>query len=181
MAGAELATYKNQRFLKPSLWFMVIPVFTYAFVLAWLDSARFTFPGVLSAIAWFPFILFSGLFIYSACVEIPLKAYTASLRPTKVVINGTYSLIRHPAALWFVGWLVSAIFASQSVILAIAAPIWIAAYIGCIVLEDKLNSLGDFGNEYKKYQMVTPMLIPTRTSISHFYKEARAHFRPNFG
>ncbi len=170
MAGAEWATYKNIQFLKPSLWFAIIPVFAYAFVMAWIDSARFTFPSVLSLIAWFPFLLFFGLFIYSACIEIPLKIYIAPSHPTKVVTDGTYSLSRHPAALWFAGLLVSAIFESKSVTLAVATPMWIIAYIGCIFLEDRLSCLGDFGDEYKKYQQNTPMFIPNRTTISSFWQ-----------
>lgn len=176
LAGADWATYRKIHFLKPFLWFAVIPVAAYAFVMAWLDSTRFTFPGVLSAIAWFPLLLFFGLFIYSVYIEIPLKTYTAQSQPTKVVTNGTYSLCRHPAALWFAGWLISAIFASQSVTLAIAAPFWIAAYIGCIFWEDMLTSISDFGEDYKKYQRTTPMIIPTRRSMALFWRNVGSCF-----
>lgn len=176
MASADWATYKNVRFLKPFLWFSVIPVAAYAFVMAWLDSARFTFPGLLSLLAWFPLLLFFVLFVYSAYVEIPLKTYTAKSQPTRVVTDGTYSLSRHPAALWFIGWLISAIFASQSSTLMVAAPIWIAAYIGCIFFEDMLTSISDIGEEYRKYKRVTPMLIPTHRSTAHFWKNMRSRF-----
>jgi len=176
MAGADWATYKKIRFLKPFLWFAIIPVASYGFVMAWLDSARFTFPSVLSAIAWFPLLLFFALFIYSLYIEIPLKTYAAKSQPIRVVTDGTYSLSRHPAALWFIGWIISAIFASQSVTLAVAAPFWIAAYIGCIFLEDMLTSISDFGEEYRKYQRVTPMLIPTWRSMAHFWKNMRSRF-----
>ncbi|MFC1967622.1 methyltransferase family protein [Chloroflexota bacterium] len=176
MAGADWATYKKVRFLKPLLWFAVIPTAAYALVMAWLNSARFTFPDILSLIAWFPLLLFFGLFVYSAFIEIPLKTYIATSQPIKVVTNGTYSLSRHPAALWFAGWLVSAIIVSQSVTLAVAAPFWIAAYVGCIFWEDMLTSIGDFGEEYRKYQGTTPMIIPTRRSIARFWRNMRSRF-----
>lgn len=178
MAGAEWATYKKIRFLKPVLWFLLIPVFSLTIVLAWVDTARFGFPDIISTVAWVPLLLFFGLFIYSAYIEIPLKrTYINAPQPTKVVTNGAYSLCRHPAALWFGGWIVSAILASRSISLAAAAPVWIIAYIGCIFWEEKLSCLGDFGDEYKKYQRVTPMLIPTRTSIGRFWKELKSRFR----
>lgn len=176
MASAEWATYKNIRFLKPFLWFAVIPTATYAFVMAWLNSDRFTFPDILSLIAWFSLLLFFGLFVYSAYVEIPLKTYIASSQPIKVVTNGTYSLSRHPAALWFAGCLVSATIASQSVTLAVAAPFWITAYMCCIILEDRLCSISDFGDQYRKYQGVTPMIIPNRRSVTHFWRNMRSRF-----
>ena len=179
LASAEWATYKNIRFLKPVLWFANIPLFTYAFVMAWLDSARFNFPGIFSLIAWFPFIIFFGLFIYSAFIEIPLRTYITPSQPIKVVTDGTYSLSRHPAALWFIGWLVSSIFISQSLTLVIAAPIWFTAYICFVFLEDILSSIGDFGDEYRKYQKMTPMLVPTRTSMTRFWRDTSSRFSLN--
>jgi len=130
MAGAEWATYKKIRFLKPALWFLIIPTFFYAVVMAWVDTARFSFPSIISTVAWVPLLLFFGLFIYSAYIEIPLKkTYINSSQPTRVVTDGTYSLCRHPAALWFGVWVASAVLASRSITLAVAVPVWIAAYI----------------------------------------------------
>jgi len=180
MAGAEWANHNEVRFLKPILWFGMPPIFTFAVIMAWVDNEYFSFPSILSVIAWFPFILFSGLFIYSAYVEIPLKkTYIDPSQPTKVVTNGTYSLCRHPAALWFIGWIASAIFISRSVTLVIAAPVWISAYIGCIFLEEKLCCLGVLSYNYKRYRETTPMLIPTYTSIERFWRDTRSRFNRN--
>ena len=180
MAGADWATYKKIPFLKPVLWFLIIPVFSYAIVMAWIDTTRFDLPHIVSTVAWVPLLFFFGLFIYSLYVEIPLKrTYIDSPQPTKVVTDGTYSLCRHPAALWFGVWVASAVLASRSVTLAVAAPVWIAAYIGCMFWEERLSCLGDFGDDYKRYQETTPMLIPTLTSISRFWKEVRSRFRLN--
>ncbi len=177
MAGADWATYKKTPFLKPVLWFLIIPVFSYAVVMAWIDTARFELPSIVSTVAWVPLLFFFGLFIYSLYVEIPLKrTYVDSPQPIKVVTDGTYSLCRHPAALWFVVWLASAVVASRSVTLAVAAPVWIAAYIGCIFREEKLCCLGNFGDDYRIYQKATPMLIPTLASIGRFWKNMRSRF-----
>ena len=180
MAGADWTTYKKIPFLKPILWSAIIPVFSYAIVMVWTDTARFDFSSVFSMVAWVPLLFFFGLFIYSLYVEIPLKStYVDSFQPIKVVTDGTYSLCRHPAALWFGVWLASAVIASRSVTLAVAVPFWIAAYIGCILWEERLCCLGKFGEDYERYQEVTPMLIPTLTSIGRFSKEVRARFRLN--
>ena len=180
IAGADWATYKKTPFLKPVLWFLIIPVFSYAIVMAWIDTARFELPRIVSTVAWVPLLFFLTLFIYSLYVEIPLKrTYIDSPQPTKVVTDGTYSLCRHPAAFWFVVWVASAVLASRSVTLAVAAPVWITAYIGCMFWEEKLCCLENIGDEYKRYQEVTPMLIPTPTSIGRFWKEVRSHFRLN--
>ena len=178
MAGAEWSTYKKIRFLKPFLWFAAIPVAVYACVMAWLDSTYFDAHGILSTIAWFPLLIFFGLFIFSVCIEIPLKTYTAQSQPVRVVTDGTYSLCRHPAFLWFIGWLVSAVFASKSITLAIATPFWIVAYIGFIFWEDMLTSISDFGEEYKKYQQTTPMVIPTKRSLIRFLRNVKSRINP---
>jgi len=180
IAGADWATYKKTPFLKPVLWFLIIPVFSYAIVMAWIDTTRFDLPHIVSTVAWAPLLFFFGLFIYSLYVEIPFKrTYIDSPQPTKVVTDGTYSLCRHPAALWFGVWVASAVLASRSVTLAVAAPVWIAAYTGCMFWEEKLCCLENIGDEYKRYQEVTPMLIPTLTSIGRFWKEVRPRFRLN--
>ena len=180
MAGADWATYKKMSLLKPVLWFIMIPVFFYAIAMAWIDTTRFDLPRIISTAAWIPLLFFFGLFIYSLYVEIPLKrTYIDSPQPTKVVTDGTYSLCRHPAALWFGIWVASAVLASRSVTLAVAAPVWIAAYVGCIFWEEELCSLENIGDEYKRYQEVTPMLIPTLTSVGYFWKEVRSRFRLN--
>lgn len=179
-AGASWATYKKKPFLKPILWFAVIPVSLYATVMAWADTARFHLYHIISTVAWIPLLVFFGLFIYSLYVEIPLKkTYIDSPQPVVVITGGTYSLCRHPAALWFVGWIASAVIASRSITLAVAGPVWFAAYIGYLFWEEKLSCLGSFGDDYKRYKKVTPMLIPTLTSISHFWNEVRHSSRIN--
>lgn len=174
--GADWATYKEIRFLKPILWFAIIPVASYAVILALMDSASFSFPDTLSKIAWFPLLVFFALFIYSVFIEIPLKTYAGKAQPTKVVTTGTYSLCRHPATLWFIGCLISLVFVSRSVTLAMATPFWIAAYIGCVYIEDILTSKSGFGEDYKKYKCDTPMIIPTKASVICFWNNVRSRF-----
>jgi len=180
IAGADWVTYKKITLLKPILWFIIVPVFSYSVFLAWSYTTRFDFPRILSILAWIPLLFFFGLFIYSLYIEIPLKkTYIDSPQPTKVVTNGTYSLCRHPAALWFIVWLVSGVVASGSVTLAVALPVWTIAYIGCLFWEERLCLMGDFCDEYKRYQEVTPMLIPSNVSIGRFWRELRSYFSPN--
>ncbi len=175
MAGAEWAGYKKYRILKPTLWIGMIPVSTVATVMAWTKADYFNAPGILSIIAWIVFPLFVLLFIYSLYFEIPLrKTYIDSEQPVKVVTDGTYSLCRHPALLWFTGWMLAAVFISRSITLAIAAPVWILSYIGCLFLEEKVCCMEIFADEYKQYQRTTPMLIPTFKSIKSFWMDSKS-------
>lgn len=169
MAGADWATFKEIRLLKPLLWVAMVPVSLFATAMAWVDTDHFAFPDALSMLAWIPLVTFFGLFLYSLYVEIPFqKTYINQKQPERVVTRGTYSLTRHPALIWFSIWIISSVFASKSVTLAVAAPVWIIAYICCMFIEDKLTSLGHFGEEYHEYQKETPMLIPNSKSIRRF-------------
>lgn len=173
IACAEWATYKKIRLFKPVLWLAIFPLALYALVTAWLDGPNFNFPTIVTILAWIPFILFFGLFIYSLFIEIPLNTYMSRSQPLKVVSTGTYSLDRHPAFLWYIGWHISAVFVSQSVTLAAATPFWIGAYLACILFEDKLFSKSDFSEEYMRYKEKTPMIIPTRRSLLCFWSNIR--------
>jgi protein-S-isoprenylcysteine O-methyltransferase Ste14 len=178
LAGADWATYKEIRYLKAVLWVSVIPLSLYATVMAWVDTARFAFPEVLSMLAWFPLVVFFALFLYSLYFEIPFrKTYVGREQPKRVVTGGTYTLTRHPAFIWFIIWIVSSVLASRSVTLLVAAPVWITAYIVCMCIEDKLTSRGHFAEEYREYQRETPMLIPTRRSIRRFAVNSKHLFR----
>ena len=59
---------------------------------------------------------------------------------------------------------------SRSLVLAVAVPFWIAANVGCVYLEEKVNLEKAFGEEYKEYQRGTPMLIPTKASLLRFLR-----------
>jgi protein-S-isoprenylcysteine O-methyltransferase Ste14 len=169
LAGADWATYKEIRYLKPILWFGIFSLSIYAIIMAWIDTGHFNFPGILSTLAWIPLILFFILFNLSLFVEIPAReTYLRREQPKRVISTGTYALTRHPAFLWFIIWIISAVFASRSVTLAVATPVWIIAYILCLFLEDKLTSIGRFAAEYHEYQKETPMLFPTYRSARRF-------------
>ncbi len=172
MAGAEWAGYKKIRILKPTLWIGMVPVFAIAVVLALTNTNHFSLPGIVSIIAWIVFPLFVFLFFYSLFVEIPLRrTYIDPAQPVRVVTGGTYSLCRHPAFLWFTGWMLAAVFISRSTTLAITTPVWILAYIGCLFLEEKVCCLETFADEYRQYQRTTPMLIPSINSIKNLWSD----------
>lgn len=177
MAIAEWATYKHIRFLKPFFWLTSTLLALYAAVMAWIDSPRFPFPDILSAIAWVPLVLCIGLFIYSVFIEIPHRTYIVPHQKTSLVTEGTYTLCRHPAALWYTGALISAVFASKSLILAVSTPLWLLAYVGVIYLEERWTCRGDLGAEYRAWQKVSPMFIPDRAGIRRFRKHLKSGFK----
>lgn len=171
MAAAEYTSQKSVGLLKPSLWIVMIICLSYALAMAWIDSPRFVIPHFLVVIAWLGLFCFGGLFVYSIFIEVPFRAsYMKRSVEVKLVTGGTYTLTRHPGVLWGTGWLLSIVLISKSLVLAVAFPFWVAADVACVYLGEKFNLEKAFGNEYKQYQSITPMLIPTKASISRFFR-----------
>ena len=174
MAAAGWAGYRKRRFLKPVLWVLMIPVSTAGLVLGWTNSSYFSVPSALTVTAWALFPLFVLLFLYSLYIEIPLRlAYIDKEQPSRVVTDGTYSLCRHPAFLWYTGWMGSLLIISGAVTLVIALPVWMLANIGALFMDEKFCLQADFADEYRKYQQSTPMLIPNRVSIARFRTDVK--------
>ncbi len=180
MAAAEYFSQRSVGLLKPLLWFASTTCLLYALIMAWVDAPRFTIPPALGVAAWVSLFCFSGLFVYSVFLEVPFRAsYMEHSREGRLVTGGTYAITRHPGVLWSTGWLLSMVLVSRSLVLAVAVPFWIAANIACIYLGEKVNLEKAFGPKYKEYQRVTPMLIPTMTSLLCFFRIAFSRILPH--
>ncbi len=171
IAAAEYFSQRPVGLLKPLLWLASVTCFLYASIMAWVDAPRFAIPSALGVAAWAFFFAFGGLFVYSAFLEVPFRrSYVEHSQKGRLVTGGTYALTRHPGVLWSTWWLLSMVLVSRSLVLAVAVPFWIAANVGCVYLEEKVNLEKAFGEEYKEYQRGTPMLIPTKASLLRFLR-----------
>jgi len=83
----------------------------------------------------------------------------------RLIRTGTYALVRHPGVLWYALLLVSLIFVSKSKLLLVASPIWLAMDIVHVIIQEKFF-FGKMFEDYEHYRRETPMLIPSRRSIS---------------
>ncbi len=177
IAAAEYFSQRPVGLLKPLLWLASVTCFLYASIMALINAPRFAIPSALGVAAWVCLFAFGGLFVYSTLLEVPFRrSYLENTQEGRLVTEGTYSLTRHPGVLWSTGWLLSIVLVSRSLVLAVAVPFWIAANVGCVYLEEKVNLEKAFGEEYKEYQKITPMLIPTHRSMAHFWKNMRSRF-----
>lgn len=180
IAAAEYSSQKQVGLLKPLLWLMSIACLLYALIMGWVDSPRFAIPLAFSRVALVSSFAFGGLFLYSAFLEVPFRSsYMEKTKQRRLVTGGTYALVRHPGVLWSIGWLLSVVLVSRSLVLAMAVPFWVAANISCVYLEEKVNLEKAFGEEHKEYQKVTPMFIPTKASLLRFFRIARSRILPH--
>ena len=171
IAAAEYFSQRPVGLLKPLLWLASVTCFLYASIMAWVDAPRFAIPSALGVAAWVCLFAFGGLFVYSVLLEVPFRrSYVEHSQEGRLVTGGTYALTRHPGVLWSTVWLLSMVLVSRSLVLAMAVPFWIVANVGCVYLEEKVNLEKAFGEEYKEYQRVTPMLIPTKASLLRFLR-----------
>jgi protein-S-isoprenylcysteine O-methyltransferase Ste14 len=170
----DLAAMKKIRYLKQLIWIASGSLFVYSLVMVCLKSERIWLPRYLYYIGWVSSPIFLLLLIYSLLLEIPFKstyAYTGA--GGKLVTTGTYALVRHPGVIWFTFFLLSLFFITRSKALLIALPIWVFMDVLYVVIQDKFFFVKMFGDEYKKYQMEVPMLIPNGASVRRCIKTLR--------
>ena len=137
-------------FVKPLLWLAGIALSVVGVVLTVREPPRVMFPPP----SWLPAGSFFGasaaLFVYSLFVEIPFaSAYVQKGTPSRLVTTGTYALCRHPGVLWLAGLLAGVFFASGSLWMLVALPLWVGQDVLYVVLQEKLYFFRIFGAEYR--------------------------------
>jgi len=138
----------------------------YATLMACLESERLALPIWLTWLGWALLSVSVPLLVYSLFVNLPFrKTYVAPGVGDRLIRTGTYALVRHPGVFWYALLLVSLILVSRSELLLIASPIWLAMDILHVIIQDKFF-FGKMFKDYEDYRRETPMLIPSRRSIS---------------
>ncbi|MBA7684139.1 hypothetical protein ES703_92529 [subsurface metagenome] len=155
---------------KQIIGFLFIALEGYALFLACWEVSRFWLPVGVVTLGWLFLPISVALFIYSLFIEIPLaKTYRDAGVGDQLIRTGTYALVRHPGVLWYALFLLSLMFTTRSITLLVAAPVWVLMDVLYVVIQERFFFDRMFPG-YKEYKRRTPMLIPTRTSISDCLK-----------
>jgi len=139
-----------------------------------LFQVREIYFTLLALLGGWPLLIISAcLLVYSIFLEIPFKqTYAMNGVGDKLVKTGTYALVRHPGVLWFGLFLTALIVVSRSKLLLIAAPLWFLLDVSWVWIQERLYFNQMFPG-YEQYRRETPMLIPTRESITRCMKTLR--------
>lgn len=169
----DLAALQRIRYLKQIIGLAFVILFGYALVMVARHPDKLPLPAWLSSVGW-PFLIISGLLlIYSLFLEIPFRqTYAADGVGDKLVKTGTYALVRHPGVLWFALLLVALLLVTSSRLLLVAGPIWLSLDVLLVWVEDRFLFPRQFP-DYTGYQLETPMLLPTATSVRRCWHTLR--------
>ena len=92
-------------------------------------------------------------------------------RSDSVCSQGMYALVRHPQVSFSIIALIGFDLYYWSAALAWTTPLWIIGFVSYAALEEKLEMLPRFGDEYLKYCDHTPGLLPDKASVSAFFEQ----------
>ena len=136
-----------------------------AHIMLILESNWLALPGWLPWLGMPLVVVAASLLAYSLFIELPFRGtYLGSGPGPSLQRTGTYALVRHPGVLWYALFLVALGLVSPSRLLLVAAPVWLMADVGWVLLQERLALLRTFP-DYGDYQRETPMLLPTRRSL----------------
>ena len=167
----------NMPFLKPPAGLAVLGLMSYSVTMVAMWPDRFQIPPPISWVAWFFFMAFSLLFIYSVFIEVRFnQSRTDMAEGSELVRTGTYALTRHPGVIWITLALVSLVLATRSWLLLIATPIWLLMDLIWVWIEDRFYFPQMFP-DYNEYKKEVPMLIPTSASIRNCIRTIRLQAR----
>ena len=136
-----------------------------AHIMLVVGSSRLAPPGWVVGLGVPLLVVAAFLLVYSLFIELSFRSTYAGLSPgPRLQRAGTYALVRHPGVLWYALFLLALALVSPSLLLFLAAPIWLVADVAWVALQERL-SLTRIFSEYADYQRETPMLVPTWRSI----------------
>lgn len=127
-------------------------------------------PGSLeAALIGAVIICLAGYLLYRSLIaELPRETYASTNgNPVlgKTYQQGTYALVRHPALWWYGLFLTGLFIISGSKWLIISGTVWWLANLLLVVIED-IYLYPLMFKDYLSYKQKTPMLIPSRKSLS---------------
>ncbi len=162
---ADLGPASRIRWLRVLLWSSSFCLIAASHVLVGLDSPKYSLPSWAVAAGWSLTPPVVALLVYSLFFELsPVATYLGPHAPRQLRTTGSYALVRHPVALWYLLLLGAMLLISRSRALLICAPAWATLELGWALLQDKVILPRTFPN-YANYRENTPFLIPKPGSI----------------
>lgn len=151
---------------KQGVGIVAVALIGYATLMVCLKSERLELPIWLTWLGWALLSVSVPLLLYSLFINLPFrKTYVVPGVGDRLIRTGTYALVRHPGVFWYALLLGSLILVSKSKLLLIASPVWLAMDIVHVIIQDRFL-FGKMFKDYDDYRRETPMLIPSRRSIS---------------
>ena len=99
------------------------------------------------------------------------KIAAKGLFAESVSTDGVYALVRHPQVLFSLLLLIGIDLYFWSNWLAMTTPLWIIGFVSYAALEEKMELVPRFEDEYLSYCDTTPGIFPNRSSIAVFMKQ----------
>lgn len=161
----DWASLKGIAGLKQTIAVAVFVLHGYALYAAAWGVVRFSLPAPF---LWIGLVLSPVsllLLAYSFFIEVPFaRTYAKTGTSHQLVTTGSYALVRHPGVIWYSLFLLFLFFATGSMTLLVAAPLWVLLDIIYVVIQERFFFDTMFPG-YRDYRRQTPMLIPNRRSM----------------
>ena len=169
----NINSVKRIPFLKMLIWLAGTSLLVYSVVMVAVSADKLALPLWTLWAGWLLMAISMLLLAYSLFINIPFaRTYLGGGSEEKLVTGGLYALVRHPWLPSFSLLLISLIPVSQSRLSLVAAPVWILLNVILVFIQDKVIFPRVF-NGYEQYRQQTPMLIPSRKSITAFVGQYR--------
>ncbi|MEN8613722.1 methyltransferase [Dehalogenimonas sp. THU2] len=166
----DFASMKGVLVIKPVLWLLGTGMLVVAAVMTAVTGPELPLPLWLAPMGWVLLFVSVYMMVYSLYVALPFgKTYVEPGSSGQLVTGGLYRLVRHPWLLFFALSMGGLTLASRSILALEAGIIWTVLSAGLVYLQDRWIFPRMFPG-YTAYQKVTPMLVPTKNSLSAFLK-----------
>jgi len=160
----DIVSLKRIPRIKLGIWILGSGLLVYSIVMVSLAANKIPMPPWTTWLGYGLFVISVVLLGYCLFINLPFrKTYIATGAGDKLITTGLYALVRHPGVHILTLVLLSLFLISKSILLLIAAPIWVLLNILLVVIQDKFI-FGRMFDEYDDYRQKTPMLMPNRRS-----------------
>ncbi|MGD0352509.1 MAG: methyltransferase [Dehalococcoidia bacterium] len=162
----DWASLGNLRVMKQLIGLLAICLLVYATIMVCVIPVKLHLPFFTLPFGVGLLVFSLCLLVYSMFIEIPFhNTYAENGVSNKLITTGTYALVRHPGVIWLALVYLSLALLFPSTTLFLAVIVWLIMDIIIVTLQDKLSFPKMFP-AYRRYQLKTPFLIPTKQSIS---------------
>ena len=177
----DIVSLKRIPGAKLCTWILGSSLLVYSLIMLCLRSDRLLLPSWATWLGWALLSTSFLLLIYSLFINLPFrKTYVTTGVGDELITTGLYALVRHPWIHCFIVLMLSLVLVSGSKLLLIASPILISLDILLVVIQDKFF-LGRMFDGYDRYRRETPMLLPSKKSISAFVDSLKQKLQPDTG
>ena len=166
----DFASMKKLPLAKPVIALLGSGFVCYSVVMVAVTGERMAIAAWLSPLGWTLLAISVYLMMYSLYAALPFsKTYVKTGLSSQLVTGGLYSIVRHPWLLFFALAMIGLTMGSRSILAMEAGIVWTTLSSGLVYFQDRWVFPMMF-HGYAEYQKTTPMLMPTKSSLSAFFK-----------